>query len=125
MPISDDFYLLRDGSALLNLAASPETTTGVHVGPGPIQGMKLRIYCPLANGTLPTLDIVLMQCNTLAGVYTAVPGGTVPQITAAGTYEHHVHWTGRYLQLVSTVGGTLTDFGLVTVGLTPGEIATT
>jgi hypothetical protein len=126
MPVSDNSIMLRTATdGLLNLAASVETTTGVHVGEGPIQGMKLRIYCPLGAGTTPTLDIVLMQGETLGGTYYAVPGGAVPQIVAAGTYEHHVHWTMPYLQLVSTITGTNADFGLATVGLEEGRIATT
>lgn len=123
MPISDADYMLRDGSS--DLTSSELTPTGVHTGPGPIQGMKLRIYVPEAGGTSPTADIVLAECDTLGGTYTDVPGGTVPQITAAGLYEHHVHWTKRYLRHETTVGGTSPDFGAVTIGLTAGEIATT
>jgi hypothetical protein len=126
MPVSDAEYMLRAASeGTLVLADSPETGTGVHVGPGPIQGMIVQVYCPDGSGTSPTLDIVINECDTLGGSYSLVPGGTIPQITAAGTYQHHIHWTKRYLQFVATLTGTGADFGAVTIGLTPGEIATT
>ena len=86
--------------------------------------MKLRSHCPLGNGTTPTLDIVLQECATLAGVYTAVPGGTVPQITDVinSYHEHYVKWTMPFLRYTATLTGANADFGLVTIGLTPGQI---
>ena len=126
MPISDADYMLRATAAgTLVLADSPETGTGVHVGPGPVQGMIVQVYCPSGAGTTPTLDIVIQECDTLGGSYTAVPGGTIPQITAAGTYHHHIHWTKRYIRFYATLTGTGADFGAVTIGLVAGEIGTT
>lgn len=126
MPVSDASYMLRATAAgTLVLADSPETGTGVFTGPGPYQGMKILVYCPSGAGTSPTLDIKIQECDTLGGTYTDVPGGAVPQITAAGTYEHHIHWTKRYIRFYATLTGTGADFGAVTIGLTPGQIATT
>jgi len=126
MPVSDADYMLRDtDEGTLVLADSPETGSAVHTGPGPLHGMKLRVYCPNGAGTTPTLDIKLQECATSGGSYTDVPGGAVPQITAAGTYEHHVHWTQPYVHFYAVLTGTGADFGAVTIGLTPGEIATT
>lgn len=123
MPVSDNDYMLRDGTVDLVVASSPETGTGVFVGPGPLNGMKVRMYVPEYGGTTPTLDVVINECDTIGGSYDLV--GTFPQITeASGYYEIHIHWTKKYLQYVATLTGTLADYGAVTIGLTPGQLAT-
>ncbi len=122
MPISDASFMLRSTGTL---NASETSATGVHTGKGPIQGMKLRIYVPSVTGTSPTCDIKLQECATLGGSYTDVAGGAVPQITAAGTYELHVHWLQSYIRHHTTLGGTTPVFGVTTIGLTAGEITTT
>ena len=124
MPVRDGAHVLRDGTALLNEAAHPETTTGVHVGEGPIGGMKLSIYVPL-DAAAATLNIHLEEGETLGGTYYDVPGGAVPEIDAVGYFEHHVSWSMPYLRLVSAIVGAGADFGYTTVNLTPGRIETT
>lgn len=121
MPISDASYMLRSTGTL---NATEDARAGVHTGPGPLSGMKLRIYVPGVTGTNPTCDIKLQECDDNA-TWADVPGGAVPQITAAGTYEHVVRWTKRYIRAHITLGGTTPVFGVTTIGLTPGEIATT
>jgi hypothetical protein len=123
MPVSDASYMLR-ASTEGALDANEQSASGVHVGPGPIQGMKVGVYCPAAGGSSPTLDVKMQECDDNS-TWVDVPGGAVPQIDAAGYYELHFHWTGRYLRYHATVGGSTPDFGAVTIGLTPGEIATT
>lgn len=122
MPVSDASYMLRLAS-VGNLDANEQSDTGVNVGAGPIHGMKVRVYCPQAAGTSPTLDIKIQEASSSGGSFSDV--GTVPQISAAGTYEIHIHWTKGWLRQYATVGGTGPNFGAVTIGLTPGEIPTT
>jgi len=88
--------------------------------------MKVRLYVPSQSGTTPTLDVKIQESDSAGSGFTDVPGGAFAQIGAAtGTYEIHIHWTKRYLRAYITLGGTTPNYGITTIGLTPGQIPTT
>lgn len=124
MPVSDYSYMLRTGAT--DLDANEQAENGVKVGASPYQPIKVRIYVPAAGGSSPTLDIKFQESDAVGSGFADIVGATVPQISAAGTYEIVMpRWTKQYVRQYSTVGGSSPNFGKVTMGFTPGQIATT
>jgi hypothetical protein len=122
MPVSDYQHMLRLTGVMTD---TEDSAAGVLMGRGPLNGMKVRVYVPAITGTdTPTTNIKIQECDDNS-TWVDVPGGAFPAITVAGYYEIHMHWTKLYLRYHATNTGTTPNFGVVTIGLTPGQIPTT
>lgn len=114
--MQDTNLMLRDASDG-NLDANELTPTAVDFGAGDRQAMTYKVVVPQADGSSPTLDIVIAEADTEGGTYRDVL--TFPQITEAGVYRVSGRLDGRWRRHESTVGGSSPDFGAVEIGPEP------
>lgn len=107
----DALGMLR-AAAAGNLTAT-ETTTGKQIDGTPVHGVDVRIHCPQATGTTPTLNAKI-QDSPDNSVWTDKL--TFAQITLAGEYRGRLATPQKYVRAVLTVGGTTPNFGAAQVG---------
>lgn len=120
MPVSDKTLMLRDTTD--GALDATENGAAVLTGALPGNGIMVRVYVPTKSGTTPTFDSKIEQSANGTSGWTTV-GSYGANITDVGYYEYHIQEAvGPYLRHVATLGGTTPDFGLTTVGLTPGAI---
>lgn len=95
-----------------------ETSAWLDIGGTGVRGMTARVMVPSASGSTPTLDVTL-QSSTDGTNADAATLATVPQITAAGSYEKKFATMRRYVRMVFTIGSATTNpvFGVVEAGI--------
>jgi hypothetical protein len=90
-----------------------ETTAGKQIDGTPVHGVEVRVHCPQATGTTPTLDTKIQESNDNSAWNDLA---VIPQITAAGEYRRRIATSKKYLRAVLTVAGTTPNFGAAQVG---------
>lgn len=91
--------------ALASAARGAGTTvSGPVAAAGQATAVLLGVHCTATTGS-PTLDASLEESNDGAS-WTAVPGSSITQLTAAGNRTVTALVTKLYVRATSTVGGT-------------------
>lgn len=89
-------------------------STGTHVG-GPVaaagvaQDVVALVHCTAASGTSPTLNVSFEE-SADASSWSAIPGSSTAQLTAAGNASANATPTKPYVRVTSTVAGTTPSF---------------
>jgi hypothetical protein len=111
------FNALAKASTETLLAPADRITTasGTGVDISQYEGLALVILNSAAGtGTTPTLAVVLEECDTSGGTYTAVPSGAYTGVTdAAASQQKIVLDVGprkKFLRATATIGGTSPHF---------------
>ncbi|MFD6035253.1 hypothetical protein ACFWHF_12035 [Streptomyces griseoincarnatus] len=100
---------LRNVTADVALASAARAA-GTHVsGPvaaaGAAADVLLTVHCTAVSGTTPTLDASLEE-SADGNSWTAIPGSSITQLTAAGSRTVYAAVTKNYVRVTSTVAGT-------------------
>lgn len=97
-----------------DLTADEQAASWIDFGGPDIQPMTYDVVVPKADGTSPTLDIIIQTSLTDGGG--VLDTFTLPQIDAIGVYRITFKSPHRWRRMYATVGGTSPDFGLVVIG---------
>lgn len=89
------------------LSAGANTSSPVSA-PGGAADVLVMVHVSAVSGTSPTLNVTLEQSADGSSGWTAVTGGVVAQLTAAGSGMANAAVTQSYIRVVATVGGTAT-----------------
>lgn len=84
-------------------------TSGPAANAGQATDVLLAVHCTAASGTGPTLDASLEE-SADGAAWTAVPGSSITQLTAAGNRLAAATITKNYVRVTSAVGGTTPSF---------------
>lgn len=94
--------------ALTSATQAPGTfVSGPVANPGYAMWVDASVHVSAVTGTSPTLDVKLESSpdNT---TWTAIPGATATQLTAAGNARVSAFVNSEYVRVSSTVGGSST-----------------
>ncbi|MET9734289.1 hypothetical protein ABZZ79_27720 [Streptomyces sp. NPDC006458] len=80
-------------------------SSGPITAAGGAADVLLSVHCTAATGGTPTLDASLEE-SADGSSWTAVPGSSVTQLTAAGNRLAYAAITKNYVRVTSTVAGT-------------------
>jgi hypothetical protein len=90
-------------AGVLPAGANNSPAVGV---PGSVADVVVMVHVSAVSGTTPTLNVTLEQSADGSTGWTAVTGGAVTQLTAAGSALANAAVTQPYIRVVATVGGT-------------------
>jgi len=96
-----------------DLDASEQARSWVDFGAGDVKPLTMKVVVPKADGTGPTLDLIIQTSDDGSTVQDTI---TLPQITEAGVYRVSIKSPHRYRRAYITLGGTSPDFGAVQIG---------
>lgn len=83
-------------------------TSSVISAPGSAADVVVLVHVTAVSGTSPTVAVTVEQSADGNGSWTAVTGGAVATISAAGSGIANAAVTQPYLRVVATVGGSAT-----------------
>lgn len=110
--------LLQGDAALASAARGSGTVQSGPIAAGGVAGdVLLAVHCTAASGTTPTLNVSLEESADGASGWTAVTGGSVTQLTAAGNAMAYASPSKSYVRVTATVAGTTPSFTFKAVAI--------
>lgn len=98
----DNNNIIRASAQLTETGAG----TAVDYNAGDTEARTFMLNCTAIEGTNPTVDAVIKECDTVGGTYATYI--TFDQVTAVGQYYASGRSDKRFRQVTATLGGTNT-----------------
>lgn len=80
--------------------------SGPIANPGATSNVIAHVYCSAVAGSTHTLDVAI-QTSPDNSTWTSVTGGGITQMTAAGNAVCNAFCNDEYIQILATVGGSV------------------
>lgn len=110
MPLSD--IVMKQTAAAAGTYASGEIAN-----PGQASFVMVWVACTAQAGSTHTLDVAI-QTSPDNSTWTSVTGGSIPQLTAAGNASACALIADEYVQILATVGGSVSPTATFSVSVT-------